>query len=49
VEDFSGKSCARCGATDSFLDEILGPNGARSFYCSDTGYCDKRRTGWTRS
>ena len=49
VEDFSGKSCARCGATDSFLDEILGPDGARSFYCSDTGYCDKRRTGWTRS
>jgi alpha-D-ribose 1-methylphosphonate 5-phosphate C-P lyase len=49
VEDFSGKACARCGATDSFLDEIIGADGARSFYCSDTGYCDKRRTGWTRS
>jgi alpha-D-ribose 1-methylphosphonate 5-phosphate C-P lyase len=49
VEDFSGKCCARCGATDSFLDEILGADGVRSFFCSDTGYCDKRRTGWNRS
>jgi alpha-D-ribose 1-methylphosphonate 5-phosphate C-P lyase len=48
VEDFAGKACARCGATDSFLDEILGPEGERSFFCSDTGYCDKRRTGWVR-
>ncbi len=44
VEDFSGKSCARCGATDTFLDEILGPDGTRTFFCSDTGYCDKRRS-----
>ncbi|MCB9496705.1 MAG: alpha-D-ribose 1-methylphosphonate 5-phosphate C-P-lyase PhnJ [Fibrobacteria bacterium] len=43
VEDFHGKSCSRCGATDTFLDEILGPDGTRTFYCSDTGYCDKRR------
>lgn len=49
VEDFGGKSCARCGATDSFLDEILQPDGSRTFFCSDSGYCDKRRTGWRRS
>ena len=42
VEDFSGKSCARCGATDTFMDEILMEDGSRMFFCSDTGYCDKR-------
>jgi len=43
VEDFSGKSCARCGATDTFLDEVIeNAGGERSHYCSDSGYCDKR-------
>jgi alpha-D-ribose 1-methylphosphonate 5-phosphate C-P lyase len=43
VEDFSGKSCARCGATDTFLDEVIeNAGGGRSYYCSDSGYCDKR-------
>ena len=43
VEDFSGKSCARCGATDTFLDEIIeNAGGERKHYCSDSGYCDKR-------
>ncbi len=46
VEDFSGKSCARCGATDTFLDEILMPDGSQTHYCSDSGHCDKRRAGW---
>jgi len=43
VEDFSGKSCARCGATDTFLDEIVDADGTRTFFCSDSGHCDKRR------
>jgi len=42
VEDFSGKSCARCGATEVYLDEILQPDGSSLHFCSDTGHCDKR-------
>ncbi len=43
VEDFTGKSCSRCGATDTFLDEVIdNTDGGRSFFCSDTGFCDKR-------
>jgi alpha-D-ribose 1-methylphosphonate 5-phosphate C-P lyase len=43
VEDFSGKTCARCGATDTFLDEVIdSEHGGRRHFCSDTGYCDKR-------
>ncbi len=43
VEDFSDKFCARCGATDTFLDEIIdSENGGRTYFCSDTGYCAKR-------
>jgi alpha-D-ribose 1-methylphosphonate 5-phosphate C-P lyase len=35
--------CARCGATDSFLDEmIVDDSGARMFICSDTDYCESR-------
>ena len=49
VEEFAGKSCARCGSTDTFLDEILGPGGSRSYCCSDTGFCDKRKARWIRS
>ncbi len=47
VEDFSGKSCARCGATDTFLDEVIeNTDGERKHYCSDSGYCDKRAEQW---
>jgi len=43
VEDFRGKACARCGATDTYLDEIIDDvSGRRLWFCSDTGYCDKR-------
>jgi alpha-D-ribose 1-methylphosphonate 5-phosphate C-P lyase len=43
VEDFSGKACARCGATDTFMDEIVDNDaGERLYCCSDSGYCDKR-------
>ena len=47
VEDFSGKACSRCGATDTFLDEIIdNEGGGRSYFCSDSGYCDKRCLPW---
>ncbi len=43
VEDFRGKACERCGATDTYLDEIIDDiSGSRLYFCSDTGYCDKR-------
>lgn len=38
--------CARCGADDSYLDEIVTDNvGGRSFICSDTDYCESRIAG----
>ena len=44
VEDFTGKTCERCGAEDTYLDEIIDDvAGHRLYLCSDTGYCDKRR------
>ncbi|MCJ8287787.1 MULTISPECIES: alpha-D-ribose 1-methylphosphonate 5-phosphate C-P-lyase PhnJ [unclassified Halomonas] len=37
------ESCAICGATDSYLDEvIIDDQGARMFVCSDTDYCNSR-------
>jgi alpha-D-ribose 1-methylphosphonate 5-phosphate C-P lyase len=46
VEDFRGKACDRCGATDTYLDEIIDDvSGKRLWFCSDTGYCDKRCRG----
>jgi alpha-D-ribose 1-methylphosphonate 5-phosphate C-P lyase len=37
------ESCAICGATDSFLDEIVTDDeGSRMFVCSDTDYCRTR-------
>jgi alpha-D-ribose 1-methylphosphonate 5-phosphate C-P lyase len=36
--------CALCGATDSYLDEVLtDDHGGRMFVCSDTDYCETRR------
>ncbi|MBU4057328.1 alpha-D-ribose 1-methylphosphonate 5-phosphate C-P-lyase PhnJ [Patescibacteria group bacterium] len=44
VEDFSGKSCEKCGASNTFFDEIIvDESGARRYVCSDTGFCKKRR------
>jgi len=38
-------ACSLCGATDSFLDEmIVDDAGQRRFVCSDTDYCEQRRT-----
>jgi alpha-D-ribose 1-methylphosphonate 5-phosphate C-P lyase len=37
-------SCELCGASDSFLDEIVTDDaGGRMFVCSDTDFCEKRR------
>jgi alpha-D-ribose 1-methylphosphonate 5-phosphate C-P lyase len=49
VENFAGKRCARCGASDTFLDEIIDDaGGGRSYFCSDTGHCDKRSASCNR-
>lgn len=47
VEDFHDehgrrRACARCGATDSFLDELNGDDGAKNWQCSDSDYCNER-------
>jgi alpha-D-ribose 1-methylphosphonate 5-phosphate C-P lyase len=37
-------ACSLCGATDSFLDEVVvDDRGQRLFVCSDTDYCESRR------
>jgi alpha-D-ribose 1-methylphosphonate 5-phosphate C-P lyase len=37
-------ACALCGATDSFLDEVIvDDQGGRMHVCSDTDYCAERR------
>jgi alpha-D-ribose 1-methylphosphonate 5-phosphate C-P lyase len=37
------QSCQLCGATDSFLDEIItNDQGRRMYVCSDTDYCNRR-------
>lgn len=43
------RPCALCGATDSYLDEIVTDDaGTRLFACSDTDYCARRRAGGPR-
>ncbi len=48
VEDFIDRTtgerhaCARCGATNSFLDELVTEDGRRAHQCSDTDYCTLR-------
>jgi alpha-D-ribose 1-methylphosphonate 5-phosphate C-P lyase len=37
-------SCSLCGATDSYLDEVVTDDrGGRMFVCSDTDHCEERR------
>ncbi len=44
VERFPGARCVRCGSRESFLDErIDDAGGGRSWVCSDTAFCEKRR------
>jgi len=40
VENFEGKTCARCGSSNSFLDEVYDDNGITHYYCNDTDFCD---------
>lgn len=43
VEAFAGRACERCGATDTYLDEVIeDATGQRRYLCSDTAYCEKR-------
>ena len=38
------EDCALCGATDSYLDEVvLDDSGDRMFVCSDSHFCSDRR------
>ena len=44
VQKFSS-ACALCGAEGVYLDEVLlDDRGGRMFVCSDTDFCDERRT-----
>ena len=37
-------ACALCGATDSFLDEVITDDqGGRMHVCSDSDYCQERQ------
>lgn len=36
------RPCARCGSTESYLDEIFGDDGSRSYQCSDSDYCNQQ-------
>jgi alpha-D-ribose 1-methylphosphonate 5-phosphate C-P lyase len=40
VESFAGKSCARCGSRDAFLDEVNQADGTKFYSCSDTAFCE---------
>jgi alpha-D-ribose 1-methylphosphonate 5-phosphate C-P lyase len=43
------RSCALCGAGDSYLDEmIVDDQGGRMFVCSDTDYCGERQAAGHR-
>ena len=38
------ENCALCGATDTFLDEVITDDaGTRMFVCSDTHFCSQRQ------
>lgn len=45
-EDFTGEKCRLCSAENVYLDEIYNSEtGEKTYECSDTGYCTKRRGG----
>lgn len=53
VEDFRDehgrrRACARCGASDSFLDELIGDDGKKRWQCSDSDYCNERLAAASR-
>ncbi|SHI41573.1 alpha-D-ribose 1-methylphosphonate 5-phosphate C-P lyase [Dethiosulfatibacter aminovorans DSM 17477] len=40
LEDFTGKRCCQCGATDVYLDEFEDEETGEKYYqCNDTSYC----------
>lgn len=46
VEDFRDehglrRACARCGSTESFLDEFLNEGGEKVYQCSDSDFCEE--------
>jgi len=46
IEDFRDaqgrrRACSRCGATDSFLDEMIADDGSKTWQCSDSDYCNE--------
>lgn len=43
VEKFDGTMCVRCGAGDTYMNEIVLSDGSRAYACSDSGYCDARQ------
>ncbi|MCL2635009.1 MAG: alpha-D-ribose 1-methylphosphonate 5-phosphate C-P-lyase PhnJ [Betaproteobacteria bacterium] len=47
IEDFRDewgqrRPCGRCGASDSFLDELIAEDGGKMWQCSDSDYCNQR-------
>lgn len=40
--DGQRRACARCGAIDSFLDELNLEEGGKDWQCSDTDYCNRQ-------
>ena len=36
------RSCARCGATGSYLDECFDAAGAKAYQCSDSDWCNEQ-------
>lgn len=43
IEDFTGKSCSRCGAADTYLDELVDEETGETYYCcNDTAFCASR-------
>jgi alpha-D-ribose 1-methylphosphonate 5-phosphate C-P lyase len=46
IEDFRDvqgrrRPCSRCGAIDSFLDEMIADDGRKTWQCSDSDYCNE--------
>lgn len=44
TNDGQRRPCARCGSTDSFLDELNLEDGGKAWQCSDTDYCNRQLT-----
>lgn len=36
------RNCEHCGASNSFLDELIANGGSKTWQCSDSGYCNER-------